>query len=195
MLWPRWPEAPVALDVPSLPIVVAGVTFNVEPAAIRNAVQRRPGTQARIDLAYRWPSLAPPQPAHTPAENDAADSGERLFVTIESTDGTLSPAERLRDIYPRYLADEPVDGPAGLTLRNFRDETPYRGEQLAFDAEAPDRFLARCTLKGVEGAGTCLLERRIGGADITVRFPRTALDDWRGAASGVDRLLVRLHPG
>src|SRR5690606_32190769 len=114
--------APVAVDAPSLPIVVAGVTFNVEPAAIRNAVQRKPGTQARIDLAYRWPSLAPPMPAHRPAEDDASETGERLFVTIEGTDGTLSPAERLRDIYPRYLADEPVDGPEGLTLRNFRDE-------------------------------------------------------------------------
>ncbi len=57
MLWPRWPDAPVALDAPSLPIVVAGAVFNIEPAAIRMNVQRRPGTQERVDLAYLWPCL------------------------------------------------------------------------------------------------------------------------------------------
>ena len=63
VLWPRWPDAPVTLDAPSLPITVAGVTFNIEPAAIRMPVQRRPGTQERVDLAYLWPSLTPPDPA------------------------------------------------------------------------------------------------------------------------------------
>ena len=29
VLWPRWPQAPVTLDAPSLPIVVAGVAFNI----------------------------------------------------------------------------------------------------------------------------------------------------------------------
>ena len=59
-LWPRWPEPPLAADAPALPIVVGGVSFNVPPQAIRVAIQRRPGTQERIDLVYLWPSLAPP---------------------------------------------------------------------------------------------------------------------------------------
>src|ERR1700690_3533757 len=66
VLWPRWPESQVTLDAPALPIIVAGVYFNIEPAAIRMAVQRRPGTQERVDLAYLWPSLAPPDPALKP---------------------------------------------------------------------------------------------------------------------------------
>ena len=45
VLWPRWPDAPASLDAPALPVVVAGTVFNIEPAAIRNSVQRRPGTQ------------------------------------------------------------------------------------------------------------------------------------------------------
>ena len=66
VLWPRWPDAPVALDAPSLPIVISGVTFNIEPAAIRMNVQRRPGTHERVDLSYLWPSLLPPDPAIKP---------------------------------------------------------------------------------------------------------------------------------
>ncbi|HTQ84446.1 MAG TPA: hypothetical protein VMI47_14395, partial [Pseudolabrys sp.] len=57
VLWPRWPDVAVELDAPSLPITIAGVTFNIEPAAIRMTVQRRPGTQPRVDLDYLWPSL------------------------------------------------------------------------------------------------------------------------------------------
>ncbi len=63
VLWPRWPDAPVALDAPSLPIMIAGAPFNIEPAAIRIPVQRHAGTQNRVDLAYLWPSLVPPDPA------------------------------------------------------------------------------------------------------------------------------------
>src|SRR3974377_1605229 len=66
-LWPGWPDAPVALDAPSLPVVVSGVTFNIEPAAIRMAVQRRPGAQERGDLSYLWRRLEPPEPARPPA--------------------------------------------------------------------------------------------------------------------------------
>jgi len=49
-LWPRWPEAPVAADAPPLPVVIGGARFNVPPQAIRVAVQRRAGTQERLDL-------------------------------------------------------------------------------------------------------------------------------------------------
>jgi hypothetical protein len=193
VLWPRWPDAPVALDAPSLPIVIAGVAFNIEPAAIRVPVQRRPGTLERVDLAYLWPSLLPPDPARKPTLGAPVDPNERLFVTIQSGDGTLPLMERVQTIYPRYLVAEPVAGPAGLTLRGFRDDTPYAGEELAFESLAPEHFLARCARKGVINSGTCLLERRLGKADITIRFPRDWLNDWQSVAAGIDRLVQRLH--
>jgi hypothetical protein len=194
VLWPRWPDAPVALDAPSLPIIVAGVYFNVEPAAIRQSVQRRPGTQERVDLAYLWPSLVPPDPAHKPTVGEPIDLNGRLFVTIQTGDGTLPLLERVQTIYPRYLVAEPVAGPPGLTLRGFRDDTPYQGEELVFESQAPEHFLARCARRGVINSGSCLLERRIGNADLTIRFPRDWLSDWQSVASGIDRLVARLHP-
>ena len=194
VLWPRWPDAPVALNAPSLPIVIAGTAFNIEPAAIRMAVQRRPGTQDRVDLAYLWPSLMPPDPAIKVIDGEPVDPNERLFVTIESGDGTLPLMERVETIYPRYLVPEPTAGPSGLTLRGFRDGTPYQGEELAFESQAPEHFLARCSRKGVINSGSCLLERRIGDADITIRFPRDWLNDWQAVARGIDTLMARLHP-
>jgi hypothetical protein len=194
VLWPRWPQAPVTLDAPSLPIVVAGVAFNIEPAAIRMRVQRRPGTQARVDLAYLWPSLTPPDPALRPTVGAPVDPNARLFVTIASGDSTLPLIERVQTIYPRYLAPEPTAGPDGLTLRGFRDGTPYQGEELVFEQASPEHFLARCSRRGVTNSGTCLLERRIGNADITLRFPRDWLSDWKNVAGGIDKLIARLHP-
>lgn len=194
VLWPRWPDTPVAIDAPAIPVVVGGAAFNIEPAAIRNRVQRHPGTQERVDLAYVWPTLAPPDPAEkTAAPGAPVQPIERLFVTIESAEGAMPPVERVETIYPRYLVAEPVAGPQGLTLRGFRKDTPYAGEELAFESTNPQHFLARCSRHGVVGSGSCLLEKRVGEASLIFRFPRAWLDDWQGVARGIDALTARLQ--
>src|SRR5271156_2179705 len=86
LLEPRWAEAPAPLDAPRLPIAVAGVIFNIAPAAIRVPLQGRAGPQERGDLAYVWPDLIPPD-SHT------AGSMARLFVTIEASQSTMPPSE------------------------------------------------------------------------------------------------------
>ncbi len=130
VLWPRWPGPPIGPDAPALPIAVAGVTFNVPPAAIRVPVQRRPGTHERVDLAFLWPSLEPPDPnakSSPPAPGTApAQIVERIFVTIAGAGDTLDPTDRLLNIYPRYAAAETTPGPGGLTVLAFREGTPYR---------------------------------------------------------------------
>ena len=42
--------------------------------------------------------------------------------------------------------------------------------------------------------GMCLAERRVGGADVTMRFPRDWLSDWRTVAERVEHLLTQLRP-
>ena len=74
-----------------------------------------------------------------------------------------------------------------------RAGTPYQGEDLVYDPGAPGRLLMRCTATSGAMPGTCLHERRIGGADVTVRFPREWLGDWRAVASGIDRLIAGLR--
>jgi hypothetical protein len=190
-MWPSWPDAEIALDAPSLPITVAGALFNVPPQAIRVAAQRRSGAQERVDLVYLWPSLAPPEP-NGPAPNLA--ERDRVFVTIAAAT-SLSPVERLRTIYPRYTATEPTPGPAGLAIFAFRDGSPYQGEDVVFDAEAPERFLARCarTVNPLT-PGTCMAERRIGNADVTARFPRDWLESWRDVEAGLEKLIGQMRP-
>jgi hypothetical protein len=40
----------------------------------------------------------------------------------------------------------------------------------------------------------CLFERRIEGADVTVRFPSEWLTGWRTLNEGLGTLFVRLRP-
>src|SRR5437588_8142642 len=70
VLWPRWPGTAVAPDAPTLPITVGGVLFNLPPAAIRMPMQRHAGAQERVDLAFLWPSLEPPDAPARPAPTE-----------------------------------------------------------------------------------------------------------------------------
>ena len=192
-LSPRWPEAAPAADAPHLPIVIAGETFHVPPAAIRQKVQRHPGPQDRIDLVYAWPLLTPP-----PAPSDGktvATPPERLFVSIAPRDGTAEPAERLRTIYSRYTGKGSALAQDGLALVAFRADTPYAGEDLVFDESAPEHFVARCSRPTEKlSTGSCLTERFVGQANVIIRFPREWLADWRALAHRLDRLIAELHP-
>jgi hypothetical protein len=200
LLWPTWPGVPVPLDAPSIPVTVAGVLFDVPPAAIRPSVQRHPGPHERLDLAFMWPSLDPPeqdakpQVANPEAEIDANPAKDRLFVTIAGLGSVLPPIERMRSIYPRYIASAATAGPDGLAILPFRPGTPYEGEDIAYDGAAPETFFARCTRPGRTVPGTCISERALNAAAITLRFPREWLSDWRGVAAGFDRLIAQLHP-
>jgi hypothetical protein len=199
VLWPGWPSTPVALNAPALPVTVSGVAFNVPPAAIRVSMQRQPGAHERLDLAFLWPSLQPPD--GTPLPNvptkgmPKAQSFERIFVTIAATRDSLSPAERLKTIYPRYLESAAVAGPEGLSIMAFREGTPYQGEDLIYDQAAPENFLVRCSRTGAAATpGTCLHIRRIGDVDVTVRFLRDWLQDWHLVADSIERLIAKLRP-
>lgn len=199
VLWPGWQGAPLGPHSPALPVTVAGVAFNVPPAAIRVPMQRQPGAHERIDLGFLWPSLQPPDGAPLPNVPTKGmpkpHSFERIFVTIAAARDSLPPAERVKTIYPRYAESEPVAGPEGLAVIAFRPGTPYQGEDLIYDAAAPENFLVRCSRNGAGPTpGMCLYVRRIGEADITVRFLRDWLEDWRSVAGNIDRLITKLRP-
>jgi hypothetical protein len=197
LLWPTWPREQVAADAPPLPITVAGVLFNVPRASIRAPVLQTPGAYERIDLIFPGPPFALPQ-ADGKTASRAADipgsESDRLFVTIARLGVALPPAERLRAIYPRYLDGNVTAGPEGLALSPFRGGTPYEGEDLVYSASESAGFFARCTRPTPALPGTCLQERSLDGAEITLRFPRTWLKDWRSLAAGFDRLVASWHP-
>ncbi len=205
VLWPTWPKAAAPLNAPAVPVTVAGVLFNIPPASIRAAVQRHPGAHERIDLVFLWPSLAPPAPGGEASatktvanDEDAVPTytNDRLFVTIAGLGAVIAPAARLRTIYPRYIETQAAAGPDGLAIVPFRTGTPYESEDLVYLADKPEQFFARCSRAVRSVPGTCIHERSLDAAEITLRFPREWLQDWRKVAAGFDRLFAQLHsPG
>ena len=192
LLWPTW-GTESSSSPERLPVSIGGTLFNVPTAAIRMKIQRHSGPQERIDLSFTFPSLEPPEAAkHVSADevDEKAQPIDRIFLSVAAHHDTLAPDMRVRTIYPRYLdqGTTPVDD--GLTARAFRDGSPYGGEDL-FLANAP-ALTARCS-RDAATPGMCLSERRIEGADLTFRFPRSWLAQWRDVALSMDRLAAQLH--
>jgi hypothetical protein len=198
LLWPTWPKTSVALDAPSIPVTVAGVLFNVPSAAIRAPIQRHPGAHERVDLVFLWPSLLPPAgDGETAVDDDGAmptpRTDDRLFVTLAGLGAVLPPLERLHTIYPRYAEAQAKPGPQGLAILPFRAGTPYEGEDLIYFVDKPELFFARCSRPARMVPGTCIDETSFDAAEITLRFPRDWLTDWRDVADGFDRLTAQLR--
>ena len=192
LLWPTW-GSDASSGPARLPVSIGATLFNVPNAAIRMKIQRHSGPQERVDLAFVYPSLeAPEAPKHVSADTveEAIQPIDRIFLSIAAHHDTLAPEIRVRTIYPRYLEQASTPQQDGLTLRAFRDGSPYSGEDL-FVANAPD-LNARCT-RDAATPGMCLSERRIEDADLTFRFPRSWLAQWRDVANAMDRLTVQLH--
>jgi hypothetical protein len=194
LLWPTW-STDVSSDPARLPVSVGGTLFNVPPLAIRMKIQRHSGPQERVDLNFEFPSLEVPEgPKHVSADNveDAMQPIDRIFLSISAHHDAMAPDVRINTIYPRYLEQTATAGQDGVTMRAFRDGTPYSGEDLFF-ADQP-KLATRCTRDGAT-PGMCLSERRIDGADLTFRFPRDWLAQWRDVAAAMDRLTLQLHGG
>jgi hypothetical protein len=192
LLWPTWGPDP-SNGPARLPVSIGNTLFNVPTAAIRMKIQRHSGPQERIDLSFAYPSLeAPEATKHASADalEEAMQPIDRIFLSISAHRDTLAPDARIRTIYPRYLEQASSPGQDGLTMRGFRDGTPYSSEDLFF-ATTPN-LTARCS-RDATTPGMCLSERRIDGADLMFRFPRSWLAQWRDVASAMDRLTLQLH--
>ena len=192
LLWPTF--GPRASSSPErLPVSVGATLFNVPTMAVRRKIQRHSGPQERVDLSFTFPALeAPDAPKHVSADTveESIQPIDRIFLSISAHHDTLAPDARVRTIYPRYLEKASPPEQDGLTIRAFRDGTPYSNEDL-FLAKAPD-LTARCT-RDAATPGMCLSERRIDGADLTFRFPRSWLAQWRDVANAMDRLTLQLN--
>jgi hypothetical protein len=191
LLWPTW-GVDLTTDPGRLPVSVGSTLFNVPAHAFRMKVQKHSGPQERVDLFFLYPSLeAPEAPKHVSAETveDAIQPIDRIFLSIAAHHDALAPEARLRTIYPRYLDPASSGAEGGLNVTAFRDGSPYEGEDL-FAANSP-AIVARCSRDGAT-PGMCLSERRVGGADLTFRFPRTWMAQWRDVAGAMDQLTAQV---
>jgi len=191
LLWPTWTASGTS-GPERLPVNVGNTLFNLPTASVRMNVQRHSGAQERVDLAFTYPSLLPGiETHHVSADTveQAPQTIDVIFLSIAAHNGALAPEERAHTIYPRY-AETTASSSDGLTRRAFRVASPYANEDL-FVATSP-ALVARCSRDGAT-PGMCLSERRLDGADLTFRFPRAWLSDWRGVAGAMQRIVDDIY--
>ena len=129
LLWPTWGAR--SADTPSrLPVSVGATLFNVPTSAIRRKIQRHSGQQERVDLSFLFPSHEAPKHVSADTVDEKVQPIDRIFVSIAAHRDTLAPDTRVRTIYPRYLEQTPTLVEDGLTMRAFRDGSPYANEDL-----------------------------------------------------------------
>ena len=188
------PGARRLADAPArLPVSVGGTLFNVPTAAIRMKIQRHSGPQERVDLSFIFPSLEPPEaPKHVSADTvEEKRAADRPDLPVDRGASRHAGAGRARAHDLSALSRASLDAGRRRTddARVSRRHA-LRNEDLFF-ASAPS-LNARCTRDGAT-PGMCLSERRIDGADLTFRFPRSWLAQWRDVADAMDRLTAQLH--
>src|SRR6185503_16629280 len=102
-------------------------------------IQRHSGPQERVDLSFIFPSLMPPEaPKHVSADTveEQPQPIDRIFLSITAHRDSLAPDMRVRTIYPRYLEQVATQVEDGLTLRAFKEGSPYASEDM-FLAASP----------------------------------------------------------
>jgi hypothetical protein len=128
----------------ALPVSIGGTLFNVPTAAIRMKIQRHSGPQERVDLSFVYPSLEPPDaPKHTsaPRRAEAMQPIDRIFLSIAAHHDTLAPDTACAPSIRAISSRPRTPGADGLTMRAFRDGTPYSNEDLFVANTRPHRAL------------------------------------------------------
>ncbi len=164
---------PIHLSVADKPLVV--------PAnMIRFPAERRDGAIERVNLLLHWPDLDGFSKANADAFRDNDPSAPLVFVTIFAKDADYGTTGWLDRIYTRYFSDEAWAGPNGLVGVKLTEESGYEGEDLFFEPESDEPFVARCVADGApELASTCLREILVGeGLIARYRFDKALLGDW-----------------
>jgi hypothetical protein len=177
------------LDI--VPISIGGLRLNVPQGFLRGGTVPSSGTSERADLVIRFPEMtASGIPPSRPA--DAVDPRLLLFLAVLRSDGILDPADRVQDLYGRFLDPYTFENPGGLLMRRFIADSPYADEDLFIAPPDGRVFAARCRKPG-KGPDTqseaCIWRFRQSGADIQLRFSPALLPQWEDMALGVARLL------
>lgn len=161
-------------------VFIAGTVLDVPANTIRFPTQRRPGAMDRVDLLLHWPGLDGFSEENARVFRDIEPTAPLIFVTIVGRDADHGTTGWLDRIYARYFSDDAWAGPNGLVGVRLAEGSAYAGEEVFFQPETDEPFVARCTEEGhPEMPSTCMREIPIGQRLIArYRFNKTLLREW-----------------
>jgi hypothetical protein len=121
--------------------------------------------------------------------HDLVDPGAAIALVFVTSDDSLPPSERVRQLYSRFLSSEATSTAGGLIRRQFRAGTPYEGETLFLSPPEGRAFAARCPSGEVASMElTCFAEIRHAGYDIQIQLARRDLAQWEKIVARVKEI-------
>lgn len=182
-------DAGMSANPEPVEVQVADVVLAVPQNMIRFGSERG-GRVRKLDLHVHWPSLEGFTVDRAAAFQSVAASTPILYVTIRPASGPMSPEQRFQRVYPRVIAAGMRKTADGYVVRSFRAGHGYDGEELYIAPDPAMPLVARCEVEGT--AASCIAEFRTDrGLEVSYRFPRMLLGDWRQ----VDEALRSLATG
>jgi hypothetical protein len=168
------------MDRAPINLFIAGTGLTIPANMIRFATERNSGATDRVDLLLHWPELDGFSERNAEVFRDIAPTAPLIFVTIIGRDADYGTTGWLDRIYTRYFSDDAWAGPDGLVGVRLAEDSGYAGEDLFFQPDSSEPFVARCTPEGnPEMPSTCMREILIGDTLIArYRFNKTLLGEW-----------------
>ena len=187
---PRASSASAAIE-----FIIADQRFVIPENYTRYPAQRGGGRMNMVDMHALLPGLQPYSPDLQENFADNSFRSDVIYFSLSQRDAALNSSRRLRDVYSKYLdRAEPEEGPDGLQLFRFRDNTGYANQDLLVGKDAEERILLLiCDRRSaaVESPNcyrSVLLGQRL---ELTYRFKRHHLDRWREIDQSITALVDR----
>lgn len=185
------------MDTTPVHLKVSDEALVVPANMIRFPAERRDGAIDRVNLLLHWPDLDGFSKANADTFRDTNTGAPLVFVTIFAKDANYGTTGWLDRIYTRYFSDHAWAGPNGLVGVKLTEESGYAGEDLFFEPESAEPFVARCMTDGQpELAATCLREILIDDNLIArYRFDKALLGDWEKMDPAIRGLIEGMVDG
>lgn len=185
------------MDRSPVHLLIAGVEVVVPANMIRLPAERRAGAIDRVNLLLHWPDLDGFSEANAGAFRDNEPAAPLVFVTLLGRDAASGTTGWLDRIYTRYFSDDAWAGPDGLVGVRLAEESGYAGEDLFFQPDSDEPFVARCAKEGdADLPATCLREILIGDTLMArYRFNKALLGDWEKIDPAVRGLIEGMVRG
>jgi hypothetical protein len=170
----------------SIEYLIAGQRFVIPENYTRYPVQRGGGRMSVVDMHALLPDLQPYAPELQESFADNSIRSDVVYFSLSQRDAALSSARRLKDVYSKYLESvQPEEGPDGLQLFRFRDNTGK-------DAEDRIALLICDRRTALIESPNCYRSVLLGqNLELNYRFKRHHLDRWREIDRKVTALVDR----
>jgi hypothetical protein len=143
----------------------------------------------RLEMAFRWPSLAPLSPG---------EAGIHIAITAEHD--PFGERERFDRLFAPRFASAEIAGPSGLSGKRMKAGTGYGGEIVYYEparsqGSGEHFYYARCGVPQADPVPlSCLRSLRVApGLQASYRFDAALLGEWQLLERAVLDLVTRMR--